>query len=418
MAGERRSKAAGGFALPFALTVSLFALWGLGHWCFEALMPEFARNFRLSSNALAATQSIYSIVYFVGAIPAALFARRIGGKIAILVGLGAIGIGSFLFYPAAHTLNYMYFLAAVTIMACGWVALEIVANPLAAKLGPPETFVWRLNLAQSFYPIGALAGMAIAAWLVTRHEALPDQAHAAAIAHPYIVLGVGVLLLAYLFEEVRFPQMADDRVKGGSLIAVGKLLRAPKFLFALAAQALSVIALVSIWSPEVRALVDVLPGRPAGLLGSSLAWMLVALGVGRFAGTALMRTIAPSTVMAGFSLGGILCALIAAVSSGPMAAIAVLAASFFISITWPTILGLAIRNAGTSMKPATALICMAGAAGGMLHQFIRVALPFPTAQLAMLLPAICFAAIAVFAYVNRDKRLSPADETLSGDDDA
>jgi FHS family L-fucose permease-like MFS transporter len=399
MAGERRLAKKGDFTFAFALTVSLFALWGMGHWLYQELVPQFARRFHLGSEELAGTQSVYSVVYFFGALPAALFARRFGGKIAILAGLGAIGIGSFLLYPATQALSYQYFMLAVTVMACGWVALEVAGNPLAASLGPPERFVWRLNLAQSFYPVGAFVGMVIGVWLVASREILPDPTHAAAIAHPYIVLGIVVLLLAYLFEEVRFPHLPDDRIKGGSAIAIGRLFKQHKFLFALAAQALAIMVQVCVWSPEVRSLVDALPGRPGGMFGNSLVWMLIALGAGRFAGTAIMRKIAPATVLAAFSVGGIACALLASVSSGMTAAAAVLVASFFVSITWPTILGLAICDSGASMKPATALLCMAGAAGGVLHQIVRVALPF--AMLQLVLTVFCFAGILAFALMHR-----------------
>jgi FHS family L-fucose permease-like MFS transporter len=414
MAGGQRFAARGELTVAFALTVSLFALWGMGHWLYEALVPRFARSFHLSGDELAVTQSVYSVVYFVGAIPAALFARRFGGKIAILAGLGAIGIGSFLLYPALQILSYPYFLTAVTVMAGGWVALEVAANPLAACLGSPERFIWRLNFAQSFYPLGALAGMIAGTWLLASNEALPDQSHTMAIGHPYIVLGIGVLLLAYLFEEVRFPHLPDDRIRGGCAAAIGLLFRRRLFLFALAAQALSVMALVSVWSPEVRAFIDALPGRPSGLSGSSLVWMLMALAAGRFAGTAAMRAIAPASVLAAFSIGGIASALLVSASNGQTAAVAALTASFFVSITWPTILGLAIRDAGSSMKPGTALICMAGAAGGVLHQFIRVALPFPSPHLAILPAAFCFAAILVFALCCR--AATSAAVSSSGDD--
>jgi FHS family L-fucose permease-like MFS transporter len=412
MAGERRLAARGDYTAAFALTVSLFALWGMGHWLYEALVPRFAGTFKLSGDELAIAQSVYSVVYFVGAIPAALFARRLGGKIAILAGLGAIGIGSFLLYPALETQSYAYFLLAVTVMACGWIALEVAANPLAACLGSPDRFVWRLNFAQSFYPLGALAGMIGGSWLLANNEAVPDASHSLAISHPYIILGVGVLLLAYVFEEVRFPHLPDDRVGGGSAAVIGRLFKRRLFLFALAGQALSVMALVSVWSPETRALVDALPGRPSGIFGSSLVWMLAAMAAGRFAGTAMMRTIAPATVLATFCAGGAASVVVVAISNGITAAAAALTASFFVSITWPTILGLAIRDAGTGMKPATALICMAGAAGGVLHQFIRVVLPFPTPQLAILPAAVCFAAMLAFALTCR---ATPSQTASDGD---
>jgi FHS family L-fucose permease-like MFS transporter len=385
-------------AAAFALTVSLFALWGLGHWFYEALVPQFARAFDLAGYKLALTQSLYSIVYFVGAIPAALFARRLGGKIAILAGLGAIAVGAFTLYPAAEMQLYAYFLVAIMVMAAGWVLLEIAANPLAASLGPDVTFVWRLNFAQSFYPVGALAGMAVGHWVLNANLTMPDGKHTVAITHPYIVLGAGVLLIAFLFEEMRFPTLPGDRVKGGVKAAFRRLFVSRRILFAVAAQAFSVMALVGSWTPQIRgAFLDTLPDLPPGLSGNSMAMVIAALAAGRFAGTALMGKIEPATLLAIFAAGGIAASLVGAAGDGWFAAAALLTSSFFLSITWPTILGLAIEGTGSLMKPATALICMGGAAGGVAHQFIETAWPFASAHTAMLLPAVAYGGVLAFA---------------------
>lgn len=410
MAGPARPNAAASFTVAFALTVSLFALWGLGHRFFDALVPTFAEVFRLGPYAKAFTGAIYSVVYFVGAIPAALLARRFGGKIAILLGLGAIAIGSFMLYPAAEMQVYGYFLIAIIVMATGWIFLEVAANPLAASLGPDKTFVWRLNFAQSFYPLGALAGVFAGDWLLHAHLAMPGEKNVYAIAHPYIVLGAAVLLLAFLFEEVRFPHLPGDRNKGGVADAFRRLLTNRMFLFAIFAQFASVVALAGTWASDVRALIDTLPGHPQGLPGGSIVWVLTAMAAGRFAGSALMRKIEPASLLAMFSAGGVAASLLGASCDGAIATTAVVASSFFLSITWPTILGLAIRGQGSMMKLGTALICMGGAAGGVAHQMIVVAWPFPSGHMAMVLPAFGFAAVMAYALaVRRAELRSEAD---------
>lgn len=401
-------EAASGFTVAFVLTVSLFALWGMGHQIYESLMPQFAAAFHLQNYQRALTQIIYDIVYFVGAIPAAFYARRFGYKAAILFGLGCICIGAFTLYPAAEMHILTYFVLAVAVMACGWIFLEVAANPLVACLGPDKTFVWRLNLAQAFYPLGALAGVVTGRWMLATNLALPGAKSASAITHPYILLGAAVLLLTFLFEEARFPPVGNERIRGGSRAALSSLLSRPMFLFAIAAQFFSVMALAGTWSVSGQFIGPAFPHRPDGIFSSAFLWALTIFAAGRFAGTAMMRVIDPARLLAIFSGGGIVASLIAAGTGGMTAAMAFLASSFFVSITWPTVLGLAIRGTGPQMKPGTAFICMGGAAGGIAYQLIRTTWPFPSAHYAIVVPAVSFAVVLAYALAARRAAAKPA----------
>lgn len=397
MRGSRHTKAAGAFTAAFALTVTLFALWGMGHRLHETLSPQFATLFHLTVYEQAFTRSIFNTVYFVCAIPAAYYAFRLGYKAAILFGLGVICVGAFVLYPAAETQMFGYYLLATTVLSSGWVFLEVAANPLIASLGPEKTFVWRLNLAQAFYPLGSLAGVVAGHWLLSTHQAVPGAKSDIAIVHPYILLGAGVLVLAYLFEETRFPPMANERQRDGMGAALRRLLTSPMFLFAIAAQFFAVMVLAASRNIAGAALDAVLPSQMTGLLRDGMIWALCIFAAGRFAGCAVMRFVDPARLLALFSAGGIVAALIAAFSSGPVAIAAALVAVFLVSISWPTVLGLAIQGSGILMKPATALICMGGAAGGGVYYMMCTVWPVLTTTAGMLLPALSFAAVLAFA---------------------
>lgn len=402
--------AAANFTAAFALTVSLFALWGLGHSLYDTLMPQVAAVFGLHGYGRALTQGLYSIMYIVGAIPAALCARRFGYTAAVLLGLGALCIGAFLLYPAMEQKTFRFFVTAVAMMSFGWIMLEVAANPLAASFGTVETSVRRLNLAQSFFPIGALAGVFVGGWLVSAHLAVPAGGARYSIVHPYILIGAGVLLLAFLFENTRFPPVASERVRG--LKGVGNefriLLTNRLFLFGVVAQFFSVLALAGTWSVGGRVFEAAFPGTTQITGGDVFIMALAAFAVGRFAGTALMYRFAPDRILAVFSGGGLVLASFTALTGGPAGAIATIASSFFLSITWPTVLGIAIRGLGPLMKLGTALVCMAGGVGGLAYQMMTVVWNVPDAHVAMIVPAVSYAALLAFAAAGDKARKSIA----------
>ena len=387
------------YAAAFALTVSLFALWGLGQALFNTLLPQFVQAFALRGFGQALTQSVYAIVYFVGAIPAALYARRLGYKAGIILGLGNLGLGAFLLYPAAEMQAYPYFLFAVILMSCGWIMLEVAANPLVASFGSVKTSVQRLNLAQSFFPLGTLLGFYAGRWLAVSHLALPWEGLRYPIAHPYILIAAGVLVLMYFVSETRFPPIATERIETsrGTTAEFRTLLSRPHFLFGIAAQFFCVLALAGTWSTSDDVFAAGFPAaaRAGGVSGYLLA--LVLFAVGRFAGSALMIRIRPERLLAVFAGGGFLLAAAATLWGGATGAIAMLGSCFFLSITWPTVLGLAIRGQGQLMKLGTALICMGGAVGGVVYQMLRVVWSLPSGHFGMLVPACSYLFVLAFA---------------------
>jgi fucose permease len=82
--------------------------------------------------------------------------QRWGYKTGILLGLAIFALGCLLFYPAALSRTYLVFLGGIFVMAGGCAFLEIGANSFVVSLGDKTTSERRLNLAQSFNPIGGI----------------------------------------------------------------------------------------------------------------------------------------------------------------------------------------------------------------------------------------------------------------------
>ena len=150
------------YLVPFILITSCFALWGFANDITNPMVKAFSKIFRMSSTDGALVQVAFYGGYFAMAFPAAIFIRRFSYKAGVLLGLGLYAFGAFLFYPAKMMGEYYPFLLAYFILTCGLSFLETSSNPYILSMGTEETATRRLNLAQSFNPMGSLLGMYVA----------------------------------------------------------------------------------------------------------------------------------------------------------------------------------------------------------------------------------------------------------------
>ena len=142
------------YLVPFILITSCFALWGFANDITNPMVKAFSKIFRMSSTDGALVQVAFYGGYFAMAFPAAIFIRRFSYKAGVLLGLGLYAFGAFLFYPAKMMGEYYPFLLAYFILTCGLSFLETSSNPYILSMGTEETATRRLNLAQSFNPMG------------------------------------------------------------------------------------------------------------------------------------------------------------------------------------------------------------------------------------------------------------------------
>src|SRR5690606_1450326 len=147
--------------IPVILVTSLFFLWGLANNMTDTLLAAFKKIMSMTDAQTSLIQMSFYGAYFLLALPAALYIRQYSYKSGILLGLGLFTAGALLFYPASKTMDYSHFLAALFILAGGLSILETAANPYILSLGPESTATRRLNIAQSFNPIGSISGVVI-----------------------------------------------------------------------------------------------------------------------------------------------------------------------------------------------------------------------------------------------------------------
>ena len=153
---------------PFILLTSLFALWGFANAVTDPMVQAFKKVLELSNSQAAWVQMAFYGGYFSMAIPAAIIMRKYNYKVGILVGLALYATGALIFYPAANMQEFWFFCIGLYILTFGLAFLETAANPYVLALGDKETATQRLNLAQSFNPVGLILGLFVAQQFVLK----------------------------------------------------------------------------------------------------------------------------------------------------------------------------------------------------------------------------------------------------------
>ena len=403
------------------LTVALFFLWGMANNLNDILIAQFKKAFTLSDFQTSFVQQAFYMGYFLLAVPAALVTRAKGYKTAIITGLVLYATGALLFYPAAHYGEYLYFLAALFVIACGLAFLETSANPLMTELGDPTTAAKRLNWAQAANPVGTVVGVLIGKYFILSAIVHDEGAVAAmspaareafyrsevvAVQTPYLVIGLVVLLFAVAAAVIRFPEHQAEQTVGAPSRFVD-VFRHPRLIFATITQFFYVGAQVGMWSYTIRYAQANVPGMVEHDAADYLFASLVLFGIGRFAGTALMGRIAPPRLLAIFAAVSAVLAGVAGLVGGQVGLYALVLASLFMSIQFPTIFALGMDGLGPLRRAGASLIIMAIIGGAVLTGLMGHISDLAGIDTAMLVPAVCFLVVLGFAL--------KAGRTLSGD---
>ncbi len=402
--------------LPLILITTLFFLWGVANNLNDVLIPQFKKTFTLNDWQSGLVQSAFYMGYFVLALPAGIVMRRYGYKTAVVVGLMLYGAGALLFWPAAQAREYALFLAALFVIASGLAFLETSANPLMTVLGDPAKSEQRLNFAQAFNPAGSITGIFIGReFILSGHEpTVADLAamspaaleqfratEAHAVQPPYLILAAVVLALAAIVALVRFPAQANrppaDAAEGSVLQDIPKLLARPRFVFGVVAQFFYVGAQVGVWSFMIRYAQAEIPGMGEKAAAAVLIVSLWALFAGRFIGTALMSVINPSRLMAGYAAINVLLVAIGVSVGGTTGLYALAATSFFMSIMFPTIFAVAVKDLGPQTKTGSSFVVMAIIGGAVMTPLMGWISHVSSMRLAMSVPALCFVVVGLYA---------------------
>lgn len=411
------------YLVTFMLITLLFALWGFANDITNPMVAAFQTVMELSAFKASWIQFAFYGGYATMAIPAALFIRRFNYKSGILLGLGLYAIGAFLFIPAASYQNFIFFCLSLYILTFGLAFLETTANPFILSLGSKETSTRRLNLAQSFNPMGSLSGMAVASlimlpqlWSDKRNEAgeiifhtLSEAEKAeirlhdlAVIRDPYVMLGIVVLLIFIVIALKRMPLVStNDEQQDSAKNTLRRLCKNVVYREGVVAQMFYVAAQIMVWTFIIH-YADNLGIDKATAQNYNIVAMSMFL-CSRFISTFLMKYVNSRLLLIVFGTGAMLCTLGTICIVGIVGLYCLVGISAFMSLMFPTIYGIALENVesrDTSLGAAFLVMAIVGGAvmpplqGLIIDQGTVAA--HPAVNVSFVLPFICFLIITVY----------------------
>ncbi|CAM3527471.1 L-fucose:H+ symporter permease [Pontibacter korlensis] len=398
---------------PFVLVTSLFFLWGLANNMTDTLLAAFKRIMSMSDFQTSWIQMAFYGAYFCLALPAAILIKKYTYKTGILVGLGLFILGAFLFYPASLTLSYGYFLVALYVLAGGLSILETAANPYIVAMGPEESGTRRLNLAQSFNPIGSISGVLLSKVFILsqlsqltaqeRSQMTPAELTAVqseeltAVMGPYVGVALFLVLLWGVIAFTKMPKASDAGSKLDLLPTFRRLAKTPHYVWAVVAQFFYVGAQIGVWSFTIRYVMLELQVNEDEASNYYMASLILFM-VSRFAFTALMKYIKPATLLFFTAVAAAGLTLVAIYGSGLIGVYALIGISGCMSLMFPTIYGLGIKGLGEDTKIGGSGLIMAILGGAVLTS-VQGYFSDLTQDIGMAfyVPMICFVVVACYA---------------------
>ncbi|MCW9710754.1 L-fucose:H+ symporter permease [Avibacterium sp. 21-586] len=412
------------FVVPFILITTLFALWGFANDITNPMVAVFQTVMEIPASEAALVQFAFYGGYGTMAIPAALFVSRYNYKSGVLLGLALYAVGAFLFYPAARYEQFTFFLFSLYILTFGLAFLETTANPYILSMGDPQTATRRLNLAQSFNPLGSITGMFVASQIVlvnlesdkrdaagnlifntlsAAEKAVVRTHDLEIIRNPYLVVGLVVVVIMLMIGLYKMPTTKIEQ--GGKLSfreAFNRLIVKAKYREGVIAQVFYVGVQIMCWTFIIQY---------AERLGFTKAeaqnYNIIAMGifiVSRFISTSIMKYLKAELMLYLFALGGFFSILGVIFIDGVGGLYCLILTSAFMSLMFPTIYGIALYGLKEEATLGAAGLVMAIVGGALMPPLQGIIIDrgelfgMPAVNVSFVLPLICFVAIAIYGY--------------------
>lgn len=414
------------YVLPFVLITSCFALWGFANDITNPMVKAFSKIFRMSATDGALVQVAFYGGYFAMAFPAAMFIRRFSYKAGVMLGLALYALGAFLFFPAKMTEEYAMFLMAYFILTCGLSFLETSCSPYILTMGPQGSATRRLNLAQSFNPMGSLLGMYVAMNFIqaklnpmstAERARLSDQQFEVLKDHdlsvlimPYLAIGAVILVMLLIISMVKMPKNGDNDKSLNVIPTLKRILHIPHYREGVVAQFFYVGVQIMCWTFIIQYGTRVFMNEGMTEIDAevlSQQYNIVAMVIfccSRFVCTFLLRYLnAGQLLMILAIVGGCLVAGVIMLQN-VWGVYCLVAVSACMSLMFPTIYGIALEGLGDDAKFGAAGLIMAILGGSVMPAIqasiidMHEVMGMPAVNVSFVLPLVCFVVISVYGY--------------------
>ena len=418
------------YLVPFILITACFALWGFANDITNPMVKAFSKIFRTSVTDGALVQVAFYGGYFAMALPAAMFIRKYSYKAGILLGLGLYAFGALLFYPAKMTGAYYPFLLAYFILTCGLSFLETSANPYILSMGPEETATRRLNLAQSFNPMGSLLGMYVAMTFIqarlnpldtAERKALTDAEFAAVrdsdlsiLIGPYLLIGLVIFAMFLLIRFTKMPTSHDQSHVINLVPTLKRIFSIPRYREGVVAQFFYIGVQIMCWTFIIQYgtrlfMSQGMDEKAAEVLSQKYNILaMVIFCFSRFVCTFLLRYLNPGKLLLILAAAGGVFTLGTILFRNNLGMYCLVATSGCMSLMFPTIYGIALDGLGDDAKFGAAGLIMAILGGSVLPPLQAAIIDrgelfgMPAVNLSFALPLICFAVVALYGFRTRE----------------
>ena len=399
------------YGAPLATVTTLFFMWGFLTCLNDILVPHLKSIFDLNYTKVMLIQFAFFGAYFIFSIPSAKVIDWIGYQRSMVAGLLTMGVGAFLFVPAASAPSYPLFLGALIVLAAGITCLQVAANPYVTVLGKPETASSRLNLTQAFNSLGTFLApffgglfiLTAAPNMAEIRALMPDALQAfrvheaATVKMPYVGLGIALVLLAVAIGSFKLPTIEHAQHQLGQKVN-DSIWKHPNLIFGAIAIFVYVGAEVSIGSflvnyfsqPEIGGLTE-------KVAASFVAFYWGGAMVGRFIGSALLQKMKTGGLLGICSVCAAGLVAISMLTSGHAAMYSIILVGFFNSIMFPSIFTLGVAELGPLTGDGSGVMIMAIVGGAIIPVAQGWIADHIGIHHAFFLPVICYLYILFFA---------------------
>ncbi len=414
------------YVVPFILITSCFALWGFANDITNPMVKAFSKIFRMSATDGALVQVAFYGGYFAMAFPAAMFIRRFSYKTGVMLGLSLYAFGAFLFFPAKMTGEYYAFLIAYFILTCGLSFLETSCNPYILTMGTEDTATRRLNLAQSFNPMGSLLGMYVAMNFIqarlnpmsTAERALLSDADFNAMKEsdlsiligPYLAIGLVILAILLVIRFARMPKNGDKDKSINFIPTLKRIFSMPHYREGVIAQFFYVGVQIMCWTFIIQYGTRIFMNQGMAEIDAEVLSQkyniaaMILFCCSRFVCTFILRYLNAGQLLMLLAIAGGCITLGVILFQNIYGLYCLVAVSGCMSLMFPTIYGIALTGLGDDAKFGAAGLIMAILGGSVMPPLqaalidMKELLGLPAVNVSFVLPLVCFVVITIYGY--------------------